>query len=189
VTIDLPNGKSLQLMKDDITRVPVDAIVNAANSALRGGGGVDGAIHRAGGPSLMKELDKIRSQIGACPTGSAVVTHGGDLPAEWVFHAVGPIHRGGNQGEPEQLASVHRTCLKLAEDYDVLSISFPAVSTGVYGYPVEEAAAIAMREVFAHLRSPSRRPLRVVFVLFDDTTFDAFSRAADRQRAEDERVE
>lgn len=119
--INFPSGKKLRLVVGDITRIPVDAIVNAANSGLRGGGGVDGAIHRAGG----------------CPTGSAVVTSAGSLPAQFVFHAVGPIYRDGRRGEPEQLASCYRKCLDLAEQHGVRTISFPAISTGVYGYPLE----------------------------------------------------
>src|SRR3954454_13992367 len=117
------NGKQLQLVKGDITTVPVDAIANAANSELRGGGGVDGAIHRAGGPAIMQELDLIRKQRGGCPTGSAVATTAGNLPAKYVFHAVGPIWEGGNAGEPEQLASAYRACLNLAEERSIAYIS------------------------------------------------------------------
>src|SRR5438105_2868686 len=106
--------ESIRVVRGDITRIPVDAMVNAANHALAGGGGVDGAIHRAGGPSLMEELNVIRARDGGCPTGSAVVTGPGRLPAKFVFHAVGPVYRGGRQGEPEQLASCYRTCLELA---------------------------------------------------------------------------
>src|SRR3954465_7339011 len=109
-----PDGKILRLEQGDITRIAADAIVNAANSFLAGGGGVDGAIHRAGGPTIMRELDAIRDQQGGCPTGSAVATGAGDLPAKWVFHAVGPVYRDGKSGEPELLASAYRACLKLA---------------------------------------------------------------------------
>src|SRR5689334_21290376 len=109
-------GKVLRLLTGDITEVSADAIVNAANSALRGGSGVDGAIHRAGGPQIMKELDRIRAEVGFCPPGSAVVTNAGNLDAKYVFHAVGPIYQGGNQGEAEILACCYRTCLQLAED-------------------------------------------------------------------------
>ena len=112
-----PDGKILRLITGDITRVPADAIVNAANSGLAGGGGVDGAIHRAGGPSIMRELDGIRAKIGRCPTGSAVVTGAGNLPAKYVFHAVGPVYRDGKHQEPELLASCYRTCLELAEKH------------------------------------------------------------------------
>ncbi|HEY3836414.1 MAG TPA: O-acetyl-ADP-ribose deacetylase [Bryobacteraceae bacterium] len=156
----------IRLERGDITRVPVDAIVNAANSALAGGGGVDGAIHRAGGPSLMQELDGIREREGGCPTGSAVVTRAGKLPARFVFHAVGPVYRDGRHSEPELLASCYRTCLKLAEEKEARSISFPAISTGIYGYPADQAAEIAVREVEAFLQN-SKALDSVVFVVFD----------------------
>src|SRR5712671_3470659 len=129
-----PSGRTLKLVVGDITRQAADAIVNAANSSLAGGGGVDGAIHRAGGPTIMRELDEIRARSGGCPTGSAVVTTAGSLPAQYVFHAVGPIYRDGKHGEPALLESCYRTCLDLAEERAVQTISFPAISTGVYGY-------------------------------------------------------
>src|SRR3984957_9532312 len=128
-----PNGKALRLLTGDITKVRVDAVVNAANSQLRGGGGVDGAIHRAGGPGIMRELDQIRVRIGNCPTGGAVVTSAGALPAQYVFRAVGPVYRDGDHGEPGQLAGCYQTCLQLAEEHGVRTISFPAISTGAYG--------------------------------------------------------
>src|SRR5690349_7049957 len=130
-----PTGSKIVLQQGDITRVAVDAIVNAANSALAGGGGVDGAIHRAGGPAIMRELDGIRARIGQCSTGNAVATTAGNLPAKYVFHAVGPVYRDGRHVEPELLASCYKTCLDLAEELDVKTISFPAISTGIYGYP------------------------------------------------------
>lgn len=136
-------SSQIELLTGDITAIPVDAIVNAANSQLAGGGGVDGAIHRAGGPSLMQELRAIKSQTSYCPTGSAVVTRAGRLPAQYVFHAVGPIYRDGKHGEPDLLKSCYITCLELALDYKVASISFPSISTGVYGYPILNAAEIA----------------------------------------------
>src|SRR6185437_13686696 len=126
----------LQLLKGDITSIAVDAIVNAANSQLAGGGGVDGAIHRAGGPEIMRELDSIRQKEGGCPAGSAVVTGAGRLPAKYVFHAVGPRYRGGHHGEAEALKSCYETCLRLAAERDVKSMSFPSISTGIYGYPI-----------------------------------------------------
>src|SRR5581483_10220484 len=150
-----PTGRTVVVQEGDITRVSAGAIANAANSALAGGGGVDGAIHRAGGPSIMRELDAIRREIGRCPTGDAVATGAGNLPAQYVFHAVGPIYRDGAQGEPELLASCYRKCLALAETRKVESISFPAISTGIYGYPLREATEIAVREVLAHLASPA----------------------------------
>jgi O-acetyl-ADP-ribose deacetylase len=171
---EIEGGKSLQLLQGDITKVPVDAIANAANSALQGGGGVDGAIHLAGGPVIMQELDAIRSAKGGCPTGSAVATTAGDLPAKYVFHAVGPIYRDGQSGEPEQLASAYQSCLDLAEAKSVQYLSFPSISTGVYGYPVARAAPIALRTVLQHLRRSDTKVQRVVFVLFDHKTLSAY---------------
>jgi O-acetyl-ADP-ribose deacetylase len=169
-------GRRIRLVEGDITKVAVDAISNAANSSLAGGGGVDGAIHRAGGPLIMRELDQIRSASGGCPTGSAVATGAGQLPAKWVFHAVGPVYRDGKHGEPELLASAYRACLDLAEERGITSISFPAISMGVYGYPAEEAARIAIAEVRRHLESDGTVE-EVVFVLFGKSAFDVFARA------------
>jgi O-acetyl-ADP-ribose deacetylase len=174
--INFPDGKKLRLVVGDITKIRVDAIVNAANSGLRGGGGVDGAIHRAGGPAIMRELDEIRAKAGGCPTGSAVVTSGGSLPAQYVFHAVGPIYRDGRHGEPEQLASCYRTCLSLAERHGVRTISFPAISTGVYGYPLEEAAGIALETIAARLRSSDCTVDHVLLILFDQSAYAVYSR-------------
>ena len=168
------SGKKIVLLEGDITRVPADAIVNAANSALAGGGGVDGAIHRAGGPEIMRELDGMRRRIGHCPTGSAVVTGAGRLPAKHVFHAVGPVYRDGRRGEPELLASCYRKCLELAEEREVKTISFPAISTGVYGYPIEEAAEIAIREVKAHLEKREVRVQQAIFVLYGKQAYDVY---------------
>src|SRR5208283_3393359 len=165
-------GRKIVLEEGDITRVAADAMVNAANSALAGGGGVDGAIHRAGGPEIMRELDGIRRQMGRCPTGSAVATAAGRLPAKYVFHAVGPVYRDGRHGEPELLASCYRKCLALAEERAVRTISFPAISTGVYGYPMEEAARIAIGEVKAHFEKPEARIERVVFVMFGKAAYE-----------------
>ncbi|MCL5745844.1 MAG: O-acetyl-ADP-ribose deacetylase [Acidobacteria bacterium] len=170
-----PEGKLLRLAMGDITRIPVDAIVNAANSALIGGGGVDGAIHRAGGPSIMEELDLIRPRLGGrCPTGSAVATAAGALPARHVFHAVGPVYRDGKHEEPRLLAECYRTCLRLAEERGAQSISFPAISTGVYGYPLREAAGIAVAEVVEHLRRPGTQVREVVIVLFDRRAYEIY---------------
>jgi len=174
--IPFPGDKVLRLVTGDITRVAADAIVNAANSALAGGGGVDGAIHRAGGPSIMQELHGIRRQIGSCPAGSAVATGAGALPARWVFHAVGPIYRGGVHGEAEALASCYRTCLRMAQDREARSISFPSISTGAYGYPVAEAAQIALDIVTGFLQGPDAAPREVTFVLFDQPTYQAYSK-------------
>jgi O-acetyl-ADP-ribose deacetylase len=172
------HGKKLRLLVGDITKIRVDAIVNAANSGLRGGGGVDGAIHRAGGPTLMRELDVIRAEQGGCPTGSAVATSAGALPAQFVFHAVGPIYHDGNHGEAEQLASCYRTCLELAEQRGLRSISFPAISTGAYGYPAEEAARIAFETVAKHLENPASGLREVLFVMFDQGFYELYSNVA-----------
>lgn len=160
-----PGGKRLRLLRGDITGIRVDAIVNAANAQLAGGGGVDGAIHRAGGPTIMRELDEIRSAQGGCPTGSAVVTGAGALPARFVFHAVGPVYRDGKHGEPEQLRSCYRTSLSLAEDLGLSTVSFPAISTGVYGYPLREAAQVALSAIGEHLASEESGVREVLMVL------------------------
>ncbi|MBV8572561.1 MAG: O-acetyl-ADP-ribose deacetylase [Acidobacteriaceae bacterium] len=168
----------VQLLRGDITKIAVDAIVNAANSALAGGGGVDGAIHRAGGPEIMQELDSIRDRLGGCSTGSAVVTGAGRLPAKYVFHAVGPRYRDGKHGESEQLASCYTTCFNLAAERDVKAISFPSISTGIYGYPIEEAADIALRVTAEWLREKPG-PLRVVkFVQFSEHDHEVYRRRA-----------
>lgn len=168
---------SVRLVTGDITQRSVDAIVNAANSGLLGGGGVDGAIHRAGGPEIMRELDRVRPR-GGCPPGGAVATGAGNLPAKFVFHAVGPIWQGGKQSEAVQLASCYRTCLVMAEERGVHAISFPSISTGVYGYPVELAAQTALETVLGYLRQrPETSVTEVVFVLFDRGTFDAYAAA------------
>ena len=168
-------GRKILLQEGDITRVAADAIVNAANSALAGGGGVDGAIHRAGGPEIMRELDGIRARIGRCPTGSAVATAAGRLPARYVFHAVGPVYRDGAHGEPELLASCYRTCLQLAGERGIRTISFPAISTGIYGYPAEPAARIALREVKQHLSVAETTIDTAIFVLFGKLAYDVYA--------------
>lgn len=170
-----PPDKILRLIEGDITRIAVDVIVNAANSALAGGGGVDGAIHRAGGPSLMQQLAEIRRASGSCPTGSAVVTSAGALPARWVFHAVGPVYHGGLHGEAELLASCYRTCLRMAEERRASSISFPSISTGVYGYPIGEAAGIALNAVTSHLSDPASRIREITLVLFGPDAYGIYA--------------
>jgi O-acetyl-ADP-ribose deacetylase (regulator of RNase III) len=178
MTRTLPNGKRIRLLEGDITKITADAIVNAANSALAGGGGVDGAIHRAGGPEIMQELDRIRPSIGGrCPTGSAVVTAAGRLPARFVFHAVGPIYRDGRQNEPELLASCYRTCLRMAGERNLKTITFPSISTGVYGYPIDEAAPLAIRTVAEHLMNQSSGIEEVTFVLFGRAAYAAYEAA------------
>ena len=169
---------TLEFVEGDITKIPADAIVNAANSALAGGGGVDGAIHRAGGPSIMAELDKIRLEIGTCRTGDAVVTAAGNLPAKHVIHTVGPIYRDGTRGEPDRLACCYRTSLRLAQEHGAETVSFPSISTGVYGYPMAEAAQVAIRTVVERLRQHDCAIKRVIFVLFGSAAYEAHLRAA-----------
>ena len=180
--IAFPNGRKLRFLVGDITKIPVDAMVNAANSGLRGGGGVDGAIHRAGGPAIMRELDVIRGAQGGCPTGGAVVTSAGALPASFIFHAVGPIYRNGHQGEPQQLESCYRTCLALADERAVATISFPAISTGVYGYPIGDAAAVALQSVATHLANTETTLREAIIVLFDQASYETYTRVAIRLR-------
>lgn len=171
------SGRILRLIQGDITTLAADAIVNAANSALAGGGGVDGAIHQAGGPSIMEELKGIRAQQGGCPTGEAVVTTAGKLPAQYVFHAVGPIYAGGQRQEADLLRSCYKTCLALAAKHQLRTISFPSISTGAYGYPVQEAAALAMDVVVPCLMRSETTLQEVTFVLFDAHTLKAYERA------------
>ncbi len=163
----------VELVQGDITQQQVDAIVNAANARLAGGGGVDGAIHRAAGPALMKETREKYPE--GCPTGSAVATGAGKLNAKYVFHAVGPIWRGGQRGERELLQSAYRRCLELAVEHDCESIAFPAISTGAYGYPVDQAAEAAL-EVVRDFLLENGKPRKVRFVLFDQGTYGAFAR-------------
>jgi len=160
----------IEAVRGDITVQAVDAIVNAANSSLLGGGGVDGAIHRAGGPAILEEC----RLLGGCETGDAKATSGGRLPARHVIHTVGPVWHGGDAGEAELLASCHRRALELAAELGCTSVAFPAISTGVYGYPVELAAPVAVAAVHEALRSPVEL---VRFVLFGDEAFEAFERA------------
>lgn len=173
--LQFPNGKVLRLVRGDITVIRVDAIVNAANSGLHGGGGVDGAIHRAGGPAIMKDLDEIRTRQGGCPTGSAVATGAGSLPAQYVFHAVGPIYSDGKHQEAELLRSCYQTCLALGEERGVRTISFPAISTGAYGYPMREAARIALDTTGAHLSRNETGIREVLFVLATTEAYDVHS--------------
>lgn len=164
------NNSTLALAEGDITNESTDAIVNAANSRLAGGAGVDGAIHRAGGPSIMQECRK----IGGCPTGQAVITTGGNLKAKYVIHTVGPVYQGGNKGEAALLKSAHLESLKLASARKLKSIAFPAISTGVYGYPVNEAANIALKTAIDYLKEHGDIEI-VRFVLFGRKTYDIFA--------------
>lgn len=168
---------TVDFIQNDITKVVADAIVNAANSKLAGGGGVDGAIHRAGGPSILEECRK----IGGCPTGSAVATGAGKLPAKWVFHAVGPVYHG-KEKDVEQLASCHLKSLDLALEKGCRSIAFPAISTGAYGYPVEEASVIAVGTVHGWILNHPGMIDGVTFVLFDAETLQAYQAAHQRRK-------
>lgn len=162
----------MELLQGDITRLPVDAIVNAANSSLLGGGGVDGAIHRAAGPELLEEC----RHLGGCRTGQAKITRGYRLPAKHVIHTVGPVWRGGDHGEPELLASCYRSSLALAVENRVKTIAFPAISCGIFGYPPYPAAKIALGETARFLQAePSIE--RVVFVCFSRDVFEAYRQA------------
>ncbi len=173
-------GKSrLILKKGDITKERVDIIVNAANRGLRGGGGVDGAIHRAGGPEIMKECKKIIEKIGILPTGKVAITTAGNLNAKWVFHTPGPIYRDGKNNEAELLKSCYFESLKLAKEKKAKSIAFPSISTGIYGYPLKEASFIALKTVIDFLKN-TNEPLEVRFILFDDNTFEAYFKTLKR---------
>lgn len=163
----------IELAQGDITRQEVDAIVNAANEALLGGGGVDGAIHRAGGPEILEECRR----LGGCATGDAKATTAGRLPARHVIHGVGPVWRGGDRGEPELLASVHRRAVEIAAELGCRSLAFPAISCGVYGYPPEQAAPVAFAATRAALDAHPEVEL-VRFVLFGDDVYDAFTAAS-----------
>lgn len=168
----------LELVTGDITHEPVDAIVNAANSSLLGGGGVDGAIHRAAGPALLAECKKIREQRGPLPAGQAVSTSGAGLKARYVIHTVGPVWQGGGRNEPQVLESCYCHSLEEANRKSCASVSFPSISTGAFGYPVHEAAQIAIRTVVDLLQNPESVKL-VRFVLFDERTHKAYARAAE----------
>lgn len=175
----LERGKIIEIDgPTDIAQETTGAIVNAANSSLLGGGGVDGAIHRAGGPAILAECREIRSKIGSLPAGQAVITTGGRLPAKHVIHTVGPIYSGGSN-DAETLASCHRESIRIADEHGITSISFPAISTGAYGYPMHEAAPIALSSAADALaRAKNIRICR--FVLFDESTVRAFERAAEK---------
>ena len=168
------NKTRVSMIQGDITRQATDAIINAANSSLMGGGGVDRAIHRAGGPAILEECKKIVVQQGRLPTGKAVITTGGNLKARYVIHTVGPIWHGGSRNEAELLKSTYYECLKLATENKLTSISFPSISTGAYGYPVDEAAKMAVSTVISFLKEQATSLKDVVFVLFDARTYESY---------------
>lgn len=168
------NQSILELVEGDITKQDTEAIVNAANTSLLGGGGVDGAIHRAGGPTILEECKK----LGGCPTGEARITTGGKLKAKYVIHAVGPVYRDGNKGEAQLLASTYKNCLVLASRQKIQSMAFPSISTGAYGYPMENAARIALTTVWDYIKEhPEIKLIR--FVLFGQAAYEAYCRVLD----------
>jgi len=164
----------VSMIQGDITKQGTDAIVNAANSSLMGGGGVDGAIHRAGGPAILEECKRIVARQGRLPAGQAVITTGGNLKARYVIHTVGPIWRGGGGNEAALLKSAYYECLKAATEDKIASISFPSISTGAYGYPVNEAAEVAVGTVISFLEEQATSLEKVVFVLFDSLTCQSY---------------
>ncbi|OHC07732.1 MAG: O-acetyl-ADP-ribose deacetylase [Planctomycetes bacterium RIFOXYD2_FULL_41_16] len=166
------NKSVLELVEGDITEQETDAIVNAANSSLLGGGGVDGAIHRAGGPKILEECRK----LGGCPTGEARITTGGNLKAKYVIHTVGPIYSGGKQREAELLTNAYKNSLSLASQYKLKSVAFPSISTGAYGYPVNEASMVALKTVINYFKTHTDIEL-VRFVLFGLKAYQAYDKA------------
>lgn len=180
IRLTLDGGKLIEFAGPaDITVETTDAIVNAANSSLLGGGGVDGAIHDAGGPAILAECRQIVGKIGSLPAGKALITTGGRLAAKYVIHTVGPTYRNGREGEPEQLASCHTESIRLAEENNLQSLSFPAISTGAFGYPLSEAADIAVSATVASLRQ-TKGLSKVRFVLFSTSALNAYLSAAEK---------
>jgi O-acetyl-ADP-ribose deacetylase (regulator of RNase III) len=163
----------IQLLQGDITKTEVDAIVNAANTSLLGGGGVDGAIHRAGGPAILEECRAIRAKQGGCEVGEAVITTAGRLPAKFVIHTVGPVWNGGHNGEPNLLANCYRNSLQLAVENGVTTIAFPNISTGIYRFPKPEAADIAINTVQQFIATDNRLK-EIFFVCFDDENYSLY---------------
>jgi len=172
------NQTTVVFKQGDITKESADAIVNAANSSLLGGGGVDGAIHRAGGPAILEECKQIRARQGGCPTGEAVITTAGKLPAKKVIHTVGPVWHGGSSDEPTLLANAYRNSLTLAVAHGLKTVAFPSISTGAYGYLVDKAARVALQTVREFLEKDTSLT-QVTFVLFDAQTLDAYREAAE----------
>jgi O-acetyl-ADP-ribose deacetylase (regulator of RNase III) len=164
----------IKVVKGDITKIKADAIVNAANSSLLGGGGVDGAIHRAGGPAILEECKKIRATQGECKTGNAVITTAGNLPAKYVIHTVGPVWHGGTHNEEQLLSNAYLNSLKLAVEHDCKSVAFPSISTGVYHFPKDKAAKIAADTVDNFLRD--HNDLTIIFCCFDEESYELYLR-------------
>jgi O-acetyl-ADP-ribose deacetylase (regulator of RNase III) len=173
------NQTRLTVIQGDITAQATDAIVNAANPSLMGGGGVDGAIHRAGGPAILEDCKQIVAKHGRLPTGQAVITTGGNLQARHVIHTVGPVWHGDSSNEAQLLTSAYQESLKLAAEHGLTTITFPSISTGAYGYPVDEAAIVAIKAVASFLKEQTTQIEEVVFVLFDLRTYQAYSSALD----------
>ena len=167
----------ISVTQGDLTLQSTDAIVNAANSSLMGGGGVDGAIHRAGGPAILEECRQVVARQGRLPTGQAVITTGGNLKAKYVVHTVGPVWHGGSQNEAELLASAYRESLKLASQKGLTSVAFPSISTGAYGYPAAAAAKVALNTVVSFISNETTTLKEVIFVLFDAATYEAYASA------------
>jgi O-acetyl-ADP-ribose deacetylase (regulator of RNase III) len=170
----------ISFIPGDITKQETDALVNAANPSLMGGGGVDGAIHRVGGKAILEACQEIVKRQGRLPTGKAVITTGGNLKAKYVIHTVGPIWYGGRNNEAKLLSSAYQECLKLATEYNLASISFPSISTGAYGYPTEEASKVAIKAVSSFLKQESTSIKAVVFVLFDYATYELYRSALEK---------
>jgi O-acetyl-ADP-ribose deacetylase len=168
----------IEIIQGDIPKVKAEAIVNAANSSLLGGGGVDGAIHRAGGPEILEQCRAIRARQGGCKTGDAVITTAGRLSASYVIHTVGPVWQGGQKKEAELLASCYRKSLELAPAHNVKTIAFPSISTGIYGYPIEQACAVALREVSSILREKEGLE-HVIFVCFSASDFQIYKQVSE----------
>ncbi|MGA2000579.1 MAG: O-acetyl-ADP-ribose deacetylase [Terriglobales bacterium] len=175
--IAIDNDRTITLLTGDITLQDTDAIVNAANEQLAPGGGVCGAIHRAGGPAIWEECERIVQKRGPLPTGQAVATTAGKMKARYVIHTVGPVWHGGHSNEAEKLASSYRESIRIADNLKLQSIAFPSISTGIFGYPVELAAPVAL-EAVAEAVQASQHVADVRFVLFDQTTFDVYSQAS-----------
>ena len=171
----------LEVTLGDITKIKSDAIVNAANSSLLGGGGVDGAIHRAGGPAILEACKAIRATKGECPAGEAVITTAGNLPAKYVIHTVGPVWHGGNNGEPELLANCYKNSLRLADEHKLTTIAFPNISTGVYSYPKSKAATIAVQAVKLYFEENTSSTIdQVLFVCFDEENYKLYQTLVSR---------